>query len=332
MKDITVVAADVGGTKTLLGCFSVEDRHGPAMQYDNAAYPTPEQMLSRYLAEHPAVVPARTILVIAVAGPVKNHAYCSMTNLAWVLDAEKLRRHFDFAHVLLLNDLEATALAMPQPAMAPHLHSLNGGTVDFHRPVTVISIGTGLGQALLLPQDGGLHRAVSAEGGHKSMAPFDLDSAALVHSLYVAGKAALSWEELISGIGMPFLYRTMFPAEPALSSNEISQQAATSPASRAAQCLQFFTRALYAEAGNLALQYWSEGGVILAGGVAQHIAPWLRQPSLQETFFSKANHREWLKTVPLALCDSVEAALLGAAAYGRYHAYDSRRSSSACLR
>lgn len=315
---MTVLAADVGGSKTLLGWFAAGNQRSPAVHYDNRCCPEPEQLLARYLREHPEVVPAHTTLAIAVAGPVRDHAYCRMTNLPWILDTQKLRQHFAFRHAVLLNDLEATALAMAQPEMTPHLQSLNGGRIDFRAPVTVISIGTGLGQALLLPQSSGLHRAVAAEGGHKSMAPFDTRSAALVHSFYAAGKPALSWEELISGSGLPLLYQSLFPEAAPLSSHDISQQAAASPSSQAAQCLAFFTRAVFAEAGNLALQYWSEGGVILAGGVAQHIAPWLRQTALQATFHQKANHTEWLRKVPLVLCDHVEAALLGAAAYGRY--------------
>ena len=187
---MTVVAADVGGSKTLLGWYPARGQPGPTAQFDNSAYDNPEQLLSAFLAANPAIEPAQTALVLAVAGAVKDHAYCCMTNLPWTLDAQRIKQHFGFSSVVLLNDLEATALAMPQPEMAPYLQSLNGIQLDFHLPVAVISVGTGLGQGLLLPEADGGYRTVPAEGGHKSLAPFDATSAALVQSVYASGKPA----------------------------------------------------------------------------------------------------------------------------------------------
>lgn len=313
---MAVVAADVGGSKTLLGWYPTPDAAGMSAHFDNAGYNEPELILQAFLAAHTDIEPASTTLVLAVAGPVKDHRFCQMTNLQWSFDAARIMQRFGFANVILLNDLEATALAMPHSQMAPHLQSLNGKQVDFHFPVTIISVGTGLGQALLLPNGNGNFRAVTAEGGHKSFAPFDATSAALAQRAYASGLSSLGWEDWISGAGLPHLYRAMFPSDVNLSSAEISRQAQSSPLSPAAQCLEFFTRALFAEAGNLALQYWSEGGVLIAGGVAQHLADWLRQPALQAALSQKPRHQEWLATRPLMLCTNAHAALLGAAAYG----------------
>lgn len=314
---MTVIAADVGGSKTWLGWFPDAASSSSTTFFDNHAFHDFAPVLAAFLAQHPAIDPAHTTLSVAIAGPVQAHAHCRMTNLPWVIDAAALQHQFGFARVLLLNDLEATAFAMPGPAMTAHLLPLNGSVVDFRHPVAVLSVGTGLGEALLLPEGDGGFRVVPAEGGHKSLAPFDSQSASLVYAAFAAGRTSLSWEEWFSGSGLPELYQALFPQDLPLSSADITRQAQAHPLSHGAQCIEFMVQGLFAEAGNMALQYWSEGGVILAGGVAQHIAPWLQQTALQETFSRKSQHVDWLQRVPLALCTSTQAALMGALAFGR---------------
>ncbi len=313
---MAVIAADVGGSKTWLGWFSNADASGATRFFDNHEFADLGSVLTRFLAQHPQIQPAQTVLILAIAGPVRDRTFCHMTNLPWTIDAAELRQRFGFTQVVLLNDLEATAFAMPDRAMATHLQSLNGGVVDFRHPVAVISVGTGLGQALLLPDERQGFRVLPAEGGHKSLAPFDSRSASLVYTAFAAGRTSLSWEEWFSGSGLPHLYQAMFPQDLLLTSADITRQALASPQSHSAQCVEFFTQGLFAEAGNVALQYWSEGGVILAGGVAQHIVQWLQQASLQAFFHRKTQHGDWLGKVPLVLCTSTQAALLGAAAFG----------------
>lgn len=314
---MAVIAADVGGSKTLLGWFPDTTHGGFHRFFDNHIYHDFAPVLSAFLAQHPTIDPAHTSLSVAIAGPVQAHAHCRMTNLPWIIDAAELQRQFGFTRVVLLNDLEATAFAMPEPAMASHLLSLKGGMMDFRRPVAVISVGTGLGQALLLPDETDGCRVVPAEGGHKSLAPFDSQSASLVYAAFAAGRTSLSWEDWFSGSGLPALYQALFPQDLPLSSADITRQAQEHPLSHGAQCIEFLVRGLFAEAGNVALQYWSEGGVILAGGVAQHIAPWLQQAALQVTFSQKSRHGDWLQQIPLALCTNTQAALMGALAFGR---------------
>lgn len=310
---MTVIAADIGGSKTWVGWFANADHCADSQYFDNRHFLEAGAILAQFLATHPHLAPARTHLVLAVAGPVQDGIRCNLTNLPWIVDGAELQRRFGFASVRLMNDLVATALAMAQPTLSPHLQSLNGASADFHQPVTVISVGTGLGQALLLPEGNG-HRALPSEGGHTSLAPFDQHSAALVAAAYAEGCTHLGWEEWFSGSGLPRLHQAMFPAEAPLSSSDITHQARTAPNSTAARCVEFFVQGLFAEAGNLALQYQSAGGVILAGGVVQYVVHWLRQPALQAHMYQKSRHGDWLHRLPLVFCSRTDAALLGAAA------------------
>ena len=311
-----VIAADVGGSKTLLGWFPDATSAVSTRYFDNHDFPDLESILQQYLDEHPQISPDTSLCSIAIAGPVRDHRLCRMTNLPWTISADQLQRRFGFTRVTLLNDLEATAFAMPGQSMSPHLLSLNGKDVNFTRNVAVISVGTGLGEALLQPDPDRGMRVLPSEGGHKSFAPFDSPSAALLYTAYSAGKSCLSWEDWFSGAGMPQLFAALFPQDLPLSSADITRQAVATPTSHAAQCIEFFTQGLYAEAGNLALQGWCDGGIVLAGGVAQYIQPWLQRPELQAMVSRKSRHAAWLAQLPLALCTNVHAALQGAADFG----------------
>lgn len=306
-----VLAGDIGGTKTLLG---LQLRAGQPMTiqaYGNAAFAGLEAILADYLQGGSG---AGIDLVLAVAGPVEQ-GRCQMTNLPWLIESAALQRRFCFKSVHLLNDMEATGWAMPLLSTQGALTSLRGSTPDFRRPVAVMSVGTGLGEAVIIPQDKKGWRVLPSEGGHKQFAPFNTQSAALLQQAYLTGQSAVSWENWFSGSGLPHLFQALFPDMQAPDSATISQLAHTSPASPEGQCMTLFAQGLLAEAGNLALQYLAWGGVIFAGGVAQHVQAYLGDANVQQYLARKADHVAQLQQVPLALCSDTEAALKGAAEF-----------------
>ena len=312
---MAVIAADIGGSKSLLGWFPQPGKARHTVRFDNHPHADFDTVLSLYLQQQSDIHPADATLVLAIAGPVQNRRQCQMTNLPWYLDAAALQTRFDFRDVILLNDLEATAWAMPGLHVTEQ-KSLNGRPLCFDKPVAVISVGTGLGQALLLPDAHQGWRVLPSEGGHKSFAPFDAVGATLLQQALANGQSAISWEDWFCGSGLPRLYQAMYPSATALEAAAITALAAADEESPAARCVEWLVQGLFAEAGNVALQYWSEGGVVFAGGMAQHLQPWLSQPALQQVFTWKSRHQSWLAAVPLALCTNTEAALQGAADHG----------------
>ena len=314
---MAVIAADVGGSKSLLGWFPTPGSAAISQYYDNHAYPDFDAVLQDFLGRCNLPDGSNITLSVAIAGPVVEHRQCQMTNLSWQVDTANFQHRFRFTNAVLLNDLEATALAMPGATMQTHLTSIGSGNIDFTRKVAVVSVGTGLGEALLLPAAGsGYHTVLPSEGGHKSFAPFDTTGVDLLQAALRNGTSAVSWEDWFSGSGLPQLYHAMFPQDGLLSSAQITQLAELDQHSHASLCIQFFTRGLFAEAANIALQYWCDGGVILAGGVAQHVKRWLLDKDLQQPFVAKSRHQAWLAQLPLLLCTNVNAALQGAADYG----------------
>src|SRR5262249_59344584 len=77
----------------------------------------------------------------AVAGPVAG-GRARLTNLPWVLDEEGLRDALHLRSVRLLNDLEATAHAVPL-LRADDLHTLHEGAAAPGAALAVIAPRTG---------------------------------------------------------------------------------------------------------------------------------------------------------------------------------------------
>lgn len=103
----TLLAADIGGTKSELAIFPLGDTCGTSLlqrRYINADYASAE-IIDHFLADC-EILPQYA--GIAVAGVVADDR-AQLTNLPWQLDARLLEGRFGFRRVLLLNDLTAVA-------------------------------------------------------------------------------------------------------------------------------------------------------------------------------------------------------------------------------
>ena len=149
-----------------------------------------------------------------------------LTNLPWVLEEAALARALGVKAVWLLNDLVATATAVPNLGAA-EIVTLNAGKPVAGGTIAVIAPGTGLGEAFLT-WNGGRYRAYASEGGHATFGPATPDEAALY--LYVRERFGhVSYERVCSGIGMPNLYAFYRDRRHAAESPRIAAQLAEAP-------------------------------------------------------------------------------------------------------
>jgi glucokinase len=74
-----------------------------------------------------------------------------------------------------------------------------------------------------------------------------------------------------------------------------------------------FVGLLGAFAGDLALIYDAQGGVVIAGGIVPRLAAVMPLDALRERFEAKGRFADWLATVPVGLLTAPYAALRGAA-------------------
>ena len=247
---------------------------------------------------------------LAVAGPVVGDR-AVLTNVGVELRAETLRAELGF-NVQLINDFHAQALAVTALGPADR-HALLAPNAAIHPGdcVAIVGPGTGLGEALLVPDGQGGVRVIAGEGGHKRFAPRGAVARGLLEVLTVRHGAHVSVERVLSGPGLVDICRFLAPDAPDAASDPawITAQALSGRADcRAA--VHLFIDALADEAANLALQC-NAGAVYIGGGIAPRILP-LLTPRFRAAFEDKGRSRAWLSTVPVYVITHPDPGLLGA--------------------
>ncbi|MBB1126982.1 glucokinase [Thiospirillum jenense] len=320
---MSFLVADIGGTKTVLAladCTGNQVHLSAECRYNSAEFATFDALLADYRAAHPSAICAAAF---AVAGPVSNDQ-CETTNLPWRLCACELAAQFHLEKVRLLNDLEAVAWGIP--ALTPdQLLVLQTGNSHQRGNAVVVAAGTGLGQAGLF-WDGQRHHPFATEGGHADFAAVDAQDVALLHYL-TAQHGRVSWERVVSGMGIVNLYNYLAatnpqPAHPLLSKTQrdggdlaatIAQLATTAACARCQLVMNWFAHLYGREAGNCALKHLAYGGVYLAGGIAAKNVALLQSGGFMNGFLHKGRMRELLATMPVTLVLDERVPLFGAA-------------------
>lgn len=322
-----LIAGDIGGTKTLLALYAAE--RGPRDPVAQAEFPSARyQRLEDVVAEFLARTGARaTAACFDVAGPVIG-GRAKLTNLPWIVEEQALRASLGLKSVTLLNDLRATACAVPH-LQPQELHTLSAGRPEPHGALAVIAPGTGLGEAFLV-WTGSEYLACSSEGGHADFAPRSDLEADLLRYLR-ARERRVGYEKVCSGMGLSHIYDflrdTGRAPEPAAFAAALARAPDRTPPIVAAALrdpkgnplsalsLQTFVSILGAEAGNLALKVLATGGVYLGGGIPPRILEQLDDGPFMQAFVDKGRFEGMLKAVPVHVI-TAQAALLGAAIVG----------------
>lgn len=322
-----LLAGDIGATKTTLALFDPSSWPNPPLRqqtYRNADASGFDALLQTFLKEES---PQPAVACFGVAGPVMANAV-HMTNLNWLVDGQALQTDFGWQRVLLINDLVATAMGVPQLVPAD-LRLINQGQRQDGAAVAVLAPGSGLGEAFLVFPCGTMHPCAS-EGGHVSFAPRNEEQMELL-TFMRKRHAHVSVEMVCSGLAIPALFA--FLAErmptPAWLQENLKQaqdqtlvivQAAIQaiqggrPCEVAVQTLRLLIDILADEAANLALKTLALGGVYIGGGLAARIEPFIEPQRFME-IFGRGTYREMLARIPVFVITNPQTALLGAAAF-----------------
>ncbi|HSC30020.1 MAG TPA: glucokinase [Vicinamibacterales bacterium] len=334
-----LLAGDVGGTKTLLGLFSTDaERPAPVEvgEFVTLDYDGLEPMVREFLRVRNVESRALAAACFGVAGAVTDQV-ARLTNVPWLVDAERVGAALGVGRTVLLNDLEALAYAVP--VLAPEeLAVLQQGVAVPGGNAAVIAAGTGLGEAMLHNVDGRFVPAAS-EGGHADFAARTPREMEMVLELTrVFGRVGV--EHVVSGPGLVNLYQfthQAFGAGPTITPNSIAParlceavgdvtDAADLPAKissaamqqrcpRCVESMDMFVSAYGAETGNLALRTVSTAGIYVGGGIAPKILRALKEGSFLGAFRAKEPMADLLATIPVAVILNRDAALLGAAVH-----------------
>lgn len=328
-----IIAADIGGTKTNVALFEA-GRDSTSLStliqssYRSASASGLSEILEQFFIDTGRYRPEDVkAACFGVAGPIIERR-SSIPNLSWSIDGPELQRQFGFPTMTLLNDLEATAMGIPALG-SDQLATLNAGKASEKRQTSaVLAAGTGLGTAILVPDDDDW-MAVASEGGHSDLAPRNEVEIEFLRYL-MQRYDRVSVERIVSGPGLInaykfFLRRDGDDADPILKS-KVKDEPVTAPGAIseaglnkkcpvAARALQLFVDMYGAAAGNLALYTLAFGGVYVAGGIAPKILPALTDGRFMEAFSFKGRLTPVLKDIPVHVVMNPETALLGAARY-----------------
>jgi len=322
-----LLAGDIGATKTRLGIFSPE--RGPRsplteVSFVSRRYPDLEAIVREFLTQTGLTA---NRACFGVAGPVVG-GRTKATNLPWVIDERQICVALNLSSVRLLNDLTATAHAIPllEPA---DLHTINKGQPIAKGNIAVIAPGTGLGEAFIT-WDGLRYQGHASEGGHTDFAPNNpLEVELLLNLQEQFGH--VSYENVCSGRGLPNIYRFLkerrYAPEPSWLAEKLARtddpvpvivDAAldqVNPSKLCVKALNIFVSVLGAEAGNLALKVLAMGGVYLTGGIPPRILPFLNK-RFMKAFQYKGRMSDLVARMPVYVVLNSRVALLGAACYG----------------
>ncbi|HEX6177907.1 MAG TPA: glucokinase, partial [Thermoanaerobaculia bacterium] len=206
------------------------------------------------------------------------------------------------------------AIALGMPLLAEDdLTSLQRGTRDRSAPIAVLGAGTGLGEAMVFPGAGGWV-VIPGEGGHADFAPQDEEQTRLLLWLQQRYGQHVSWERLLSGMGLINIYEFLTGRE-----EEPAAIAAAAAAGddAAARTMRIFVDIYGSEAGNMGLRILARGGVFLAGGIAAKNIPFFTDGRFAEAFNRKGRFSDLMRTMPVDLVEDETVGLLGAVEFAR---------------
>jgi len=319
-----ILAADIGGTKTLIGLFDRRpDRPVSTVtrEYATRDFESFEELVETFLDETGGH--GIDAICAGIAGPVSG-LVARLTSAPWIADVGAIAKRIGGCKAALINDLEAMASSVP--VLEPdELRVLQEGIAVPTGNGAILAAGTGLGEALLHNVNGVFTPAAS-EGGHGDFAARTTRELALVEFL-TKSHGRVEVEAVISGRGLVnvsrFTHRHETPRGvcrhigPECEGPELAAAVSTAALNHTCplcmEALEMFVEAYGAEAGNIALRYMATAGVYVGGGIAPKILPAIESGTFMDAFLKKEPLVDLLRTFPVKVILNPAAGLLGAA-------------------
>jgi glucokinase len=306
----TLLAGDIGGTKTLLALYGVE--HGELRQrrcerFVSAEWDDFSALVNHFLAYGPSDEPHPVSACFAVAGPVRG-GRVQLTNLPWLLEEGPLAAACGLGAVELVNDFAVLIYGLPHLSKTQQA-PLRPRPADPQAPVAILGAGTGLGVAFGVPTPQGLV-AMASEAAHGEFAPRNPEEWALKQWLQAdLGLQRLSIERVVSGTGLGEVMRWLLatdpagPGHPLMAAPQLDLPAAVAAAAAAGDALALHSLCL--------------GGLWVGGGTAAKQLPQLQSAAFLEPFLAKGRLSAMVEQVPVMAHTDPEAGLFSAACRAR---------------
>ncbi len=332
-----ILAGDVGGTKTRLAFCRLDNGRIIRQQTEtfvSREYSCLEEVVHNFLNKYDVSV---TKSCFGVPGPVIN-GEAKATKLPWNFKEEQISEKLNISSVKLVNDLVATAAAVPhlmpddlyvlheggQPDPAREGQTRNSGFGNGEEVIGVLAPGTGLGQVYIYTNAGQRH-ILPSEGGHVDFAPTNGVEVRLFQ--YLKSKYDhVSYDRILSGPGLnsiyTFLKETGFAPEPPELEKRLREEdpgkvittsGKTGEYKLCTEALNIFASLLGTQAGNMVLSLLATGGIYLGGGIPAAICEKLADGITVNSYLKKGRLSYLVEKTPLYVILDDHTALLGAA-------------------
>ncbi len=295
------VLADLGGTHLRL---AKAENPRAVKKYKIADYPDIEMILRDFAPNIGALYLASA--VTPRGGVIEDRRFSDKSR--WTIDLPKLQDRLSLQKLLVLNDLEAAALALPG-LNGDDLASLLPVTeeqIHFdHPPKLLVGIGTGIGHAFLFEKAGHEPFVQRTHGGHIPALAVSDEQKEIVAGMTAGNRRGrdLIVEDIISGTGYANLLEII-------------------PEDRA---LRLFWEFLGLYCNTLTSVCGAYGGVYLTGGVADEMIDARKINMMSfETYFRRPETRlmasvvvESLASTPVYYCQEKNLPIIGLASLVR---------------
>ena len=306
---------DVGGTNARWAW-----QAGPGAALDHgrtlpcSAFAGIDSCIAEYLRLESLPPPRRAAFGIATAITGDR---VEMTNHHWRFSIAELQAGLGLERLLVLNDFEALAQAVPGLA-APQIRAVGGGRAAPGASLAVLGAGTGLGVSGLVSDGHGGWSAVVGEGGHVTL-PASTPREASVLAVLRERFGHVSAERALSGPGLVNLYDALCTldgeAADAVEPADVMARGMAVGADHDAHCheaLSTFAAMLGNVAGNLALTLGARGGVYIGGGIVPRLGCFFDDLPFRARFEDKGRFRAYLEAIPCWVIVADAPALTGA--------------------
>ena len=309
------LVGDVGGTNAR---WAWQPRRDAALEHVRVLPCSQFDAIDACIAEYLRLegLPAPRCVAFGIATAITGDQV-HMTNHHWRFSIAALQATLGVERLLVLNDFEALAQAVPA-LQGGELRAVGAGTSLAGATKAVIGPGTGLGVSGLVPDGHGGWSAMVGEGGHVTLPACTAREASLLAVLRERFDH-VSAERALSGPGLVNLYEAVCTldgeAAASLDPSAVVTRALAEGAGQDTQCLEAlttFAALLGNVAGTLALTLGARGGVYIGGGIVPRLGARFDLLPFRSRFEDKGRFRNYLQAIPTWVIMADAPALLGA--------------------
>ena len=306
-----IMAADIGGTHSRFAYFTVDESERldlVSLLWLKTAEASSFADLLQHLrdSDFPFDPRQADIVGIAIAGPVTGGVIGNPPLIPWEVDITHAGRDYGFQRSILINDFVAQAFSCISP-IGKSAEIILAGTPEPLSTIAVIGAGTGLGKALLVPDERGNYSAAPSEGGHACF-PFVGDREfAFQHFLISAWQTPYAtYNHVVSGSGLTAIHE--FLSGRHLEPSQVVERFSSHP-----ETVSWFARFYGRACRDFALETLSRGGLYVAGGIAATNPAIVFHESFKNEFLDSETMNHLLTRLPVFLIKDQNSGLWGAA-------------------